>query len=128
LKAVLEANALGQWRTGAASAVATQALLTPEPSTHAPSIIGVIGSGWQAAGQIRFLHYCYPNALFRVFSRKRAECEVWCSRQQEGLGVNIEALESAEAVVREADVVITATTSTKPVFEAEWLKQGVHIN
>lgn len=123
LSAVLEANALGQWRTGAASAVATRAL-----AASAPSVIGVIGSGWQAEGQIKCLHHVYPQAEFRVFSRKKEHCAAWCDKQSANLGTTIRAVESSEAALKDANVVVTATTSSTPVLQAEWLRTGVHIN
>jgi len=123
LGAILEANALGQWRTGAASAVATRALAASEPS-----VIGLLGAGWQAAGQVRLLHHMYPNAEFRVFSRKMEACAVWCEAQQKELRAAITVVESAEAAFSEADVCITATTSVTPVFQADWIKAGGHIN
>jgi len=44
------------------------------------------------------------------------------------IGVPIQARQSPEDVVRNADVLICATTSPKPVFDAKWLKPGTHIN
>ncbi|MES2206463.1 MAG: ornithine cyclodeaminase family protein [Pseudomonadota bacterium] len=124
LKAIVEANALGQWRTGAASAIATKCMLHTTPN-----IIGVIGAGWQAEGQIRFLNYCYPHAEFRVYSRNMNRCIDWCRTLSQELQIShLSARPTVDEVTREADVIVTATTSSVPVINKTCLKENVHIN
>ena len=42
--------------------------------------------------------------------------------------VRVEAVDSAEKAVRGVDIVVTATTSSKPVFDGRWLRAGTHLN
>ena len=117
LEALIEADFMGSYRTGAASAVAVRALARPGPVT-----VAMVGAGWQAATQALAVSRVVEIKELRVFSRdhdRRAEF----ARVQEGqLGVTTVATSSAELAVRGADVVITMTTSPTPVIEAAWVE------
>ncbi len=117
LEALIEADFMGAYRTGAASAVAARALARP-----GPAIVGMIGAGWQAATQALAISRVLEIKELRVFSRhdeRRSEF----AREQEGqLGVATIAAGSAELAVRGADVVVTMTTSPTPVIEADWVE------
>ena len=117
LEALIEADFMGAYRTGAASAVAARALARPGPAT-----VAMIGAGWQAATQALAISRVLEIKELRVFSRhddRRAEF----AREQEGqLGVPTIAAGSAELAVRGADVVVTMTTSSTPVIEAAWVE------
>ncbi len=123
MKAAIEANALGMLRTGAASGVAAKWLARRDSS-----MLGVFGAGWQAEGHVRALCAALPIRQVKVFSRDRARLEAFCSRLSEQIGVSVAAVDSPEAVVRGSDVVGTVTTAAKPLFDADWLEPGVHIN
>jgi ornithine cyclodeaminase/alanine dehydrogenase-like protein (mu-crystallin family) len=115
--ALMEANYLGQIRTGAASGYATDLLANP-----AAAVLGVIGSGFQARTQIEAIRAVRQIREVRVWSRdagKRRKCA-------EETGA-LEA-DSAEAAVRGADIVATATNAKDPVLEDSWIGPGVHIN
>jgi alanine dehydrogenase len=117
LEALIEADFMGAYRTGAASAVAARALARPGPAT-----VAMIGAGWQAATQALAISRVLEIKELRVFSRhddRRAEF----AREQAGqLGVPTIAAGSAELAVRGADVVVTMTTSSTPVIEAAWVE------
>jgi alanine dehydrogenase len=115
--AYLEANNLGLIRTGAASGYATDLLAAPEAS-----VVGIIGSGYQARGQVEAMRAVRPIKEIRVWSRKPENAQ----RFAEEFGCR--AVESAETVVRDAPIVITATSSKDPVIEAQWIKPGTLIN
>ena len=106
----MEANHLGQIRTGAASGYATDLLANPEAET-----LGVIGSGFQARTQIEAIRAVRPIKTVRVWSRneeKRRKFAEECSA---------EAVDSAEEAVRGAQIVVTATNSAEPVLEDGWI-------
>jgi alanine dehydrogenase len=117
LEALIEADFMGAYRTGAASAVAARALARP-----GPAIVGMIGAGWQAATQALAISRVLEIKELRVFSRhdeRRSEF----AREQEGqLGIATIAAGSAELAVRGADLVVTMTTSPTPVIEAGWVE------
>jgi alanine dehydrogenase len=113
LLALVEADRLGQRRTGAASAVAAKHLARPRART-----LGVIGTGWQAESQVDCLRAALPG-LKRVvaYSRTRERLEEFCRR------FDAEPAEySREAA--EQDVVVTVTSSRDPVLRGEWLQEG----
>lgn len=123
LEAIMEADTLGQLRTGAASAVATKHLARPESK-----VLTVFGAGWQAESQVAALARVLPN-LERVLVVGRSEerRDRFVAKMEENLGVTVEAADPEEAV-RAADVLVTITGSTEPVFDGAWLEPGIHIN
>ena len=123
MKAAIEADTLGMMRTGAASGVAAKWLARPESS-----VLGVFGSGWQAEGHVRALCAALPIREVKVFARDRAKLESFCARMSGQTGVSVTPAESAEATVRGSDVVGTVTTASRPLFDAEWLEPGMHVN
>ena len=113
----MEANHLGQIRTGAASGYATDLLANPNADA-----LGVIGSGFQARTQLEAIRAVRPIKTVRVWSRdpeKRRKFAEECSAQ---------AVATAEEAVRGAQIVITATNSSEPVIEDAWIAPGAMIN
>ena len=113
LLALVEADRLGQRRTGAASAVAARRLARPGARS-----LGVIGCGWQAEAQVECIRAALPGieevvAYCRDDERRRAFCERFGAAEAEWYS------EAAEA-----DVVVTVTTSRDPVLRGEWLRPG----
>ncbi len=123
LQAILEANYLGMLRTGAASGVAARALARSDSR-----VAGVFGSGWQAAGHVRALCAALPLQEVKVFSRRADRLADFCIRLSEQTGVRVYPAPSAEATVRDSDIVGTVTTAAQPLFDADWLAAGTHIN
>jgi alanine dehydrogenase len=115
--AQMEANHLGQIRTGAASGYATDLLANPEADT-----LGVIGSGFQARTQVEAIRAVRPIKTVRVWSRnqeKRLKFAQECSAQ---------AVATAEEAIRGAQIVVTATNAQEPVLEDSWIAPGTLIN
>jgi ornithine cyclodeaminase/alanine dehydrogenase-like protein (mu-crystallin family) len=114
--ALIEANALGQIRTGAATGVATR-LLAPA----GPAIVGMIGAGFQAWTQLEAVAAVRPVASARVWSRSKAKRESFAQRATAELGIAVTAPDTAEQTIRGADIVITATYAKDPVVEDDWI-------
>lgn len=123
LLSVMEANHLGQIRTGAASGFATQLLARKEARR-----LGVIGSGFQARTQVEAMLAAMPFESVRLWSRSDEKRRRFAGECGEQFGVKVEAAESAEAAVRGADVVVTATNAAEPVLEDGWIGPGTHVN
>lgn len=123
LLAVMQADRLGQRRTGAASGVATKHLARRDAS-----VIGLLGTGWQAESQLEALCAVRPIHAVRCYSRHAANRRSFATRMMKALGVEVRAVDSARAAIRQADVIATATTSKDPVLRAEWIQRGVHLN
>jgi alanine dehydrogenase len=121
--ATLEANHLGQIRTGAASGVATKYL-----AREGAAVAAIIGSGFQAATQLEAVADALKLREVRVWSRKPERREEFARRSAEKLGLNVRATETAQECVEGADIVVTATASKVPVFESVWIAPGTHVN
>ncbi len=123
LQAIIEADYLGMVRTGAASAVAAKYLARPESQ-----VAGVFGSGWQAEGHVRAICAALPLRQVKVCGRQPEKLNAFCAQLQEITGVEMVPTVSPEATVRGSDLIGTVTTATLPLFDAEWLEPGTHIN
>jgi len=121
--AVMEANYESRMRTGAAGAVAAQ-YLAKASATKA----GVVGTGTQAAAQIEFLAHIRSIEEIRAFSLDpRERQEAFAHRVAATTGIPIVLTRRAEDVVKDVDVLITATPSTEPIVKADWIPEGLHI-
>jgi len=123
LLAVVEANVLGQIRTGAASAVASEKMAKPNARK-----VALIGTGRQARTQALALGAAGRLQELAVFARSRDKLEAFCAALAKELHAPVTAAASAEAAVADADIVTTATNSATPVLMASWLKPGTHVN
>ena len=121
--ASIEADALGQIRTGAATGVATRRLARQD--AH---ILGIIGSGYQAQTQLEAIAQVRKLHQVRVFSRSEANRRRFAEEMSARLGLPVAPAPSGEAAIRGCDIAVTATTSRDPVLLGEWLSPGVHIN
>jgi alanine dehydrogenase len=115
--AMMEANHLGQIRTGAASGYATDLLADPQADT-----LGIIGSGFQARTQLNAVRAVRPVKTVRVWSRSEEK------RRRFAEESSVTAVDSAEEAVRGARIVVTATNSKDPVLESRWIEPGTMIN
>ena len=123
LLAFIEADKLGQMRTGAASGVATKYLAREGAKT-----VGVYGTGWQATSQLEAVCAVRQIEEVKVYSRKPENRERFCQQMTTELGLtNIHPVETPQAAA-DADIIITITSSREPVVLGEWLKPGTHIN
>jgi alanine dehydrogenase len=121
--ALIEANTLGQIRTGAASGLATRYLARADART-----LGTIGTGFQARTQIEAICLVRSIERVRVWGRDPARLRTFCRVLSERLGRPIEAASDAREAVAGADVVATMTSSAQPVFAGKWLAAGTHVN
>src|SRR5581483_10981831 len=119
LRALIEADHMGAYRTGAATGVAAKALARP-----GPVVVGLIGSGHQAETQALALARALEFSEMRVFSRSAEKRDAFAAERSEALGIRVVAAATAEQAVRDADVVVTMTTSATPVIESAWVKDG----
>ncbi|MCF4128675.1 ornithine cyclodeaminase family protein [Methylobacterium sp. SyP6R] len=120
--AVVEAAAANAYRTAAANAVAAQALARPDSST-----LAIFGAGNQALYEVGALARILPLTHLHVVAREREKAEGFAKRlEDQGVALDV-SLSTAEAACRAADVIVTATPSRVPLFEAAWVRPGTHI-
>ena len=123
LLAVIEADYMGQLRTGAASGVATKYLA--RENSH---VAAIIGTGGQARTQLEAIASVRKLESVRVYGRDAARREKFCREISAKLGMPVTPSGSASEAIRGADIVCTATTSSQPVVFGADLTPSVHIN
>jgi ornithine cyclodeaminase/alanine dehydrogenase-like protein (mu-crystallin family) len=120
---IVDASAVTAIRTAAVSAVATRALAREGAST-----LAVLGAGVQAAAHIEAMACIMPLGRVRIYSRRMEPAQELAASTAERYGVEASAAGSAEEAVRDAAVVVTATTAREPIVERAWFARGAHVN
>ncbi len=123
LLAIIEADWLGCMRTGGASGVATKYLARPDAK-----IVGLVGAGNQAVTHLMGVCAVRHISTAYVYARRPRECAIFCDEMTRLLNIAVKPVTTAQQAVEVADILVTATTSPDPVFRAEWLRPGCHIN
>ncbi len=123
LEALIEADYMGQMRTGAASGIATKYMARKDAR-----IAGVIGTGSQARTQLEAVAAVRKLEEARIYGRKAERLAEFCRDLNARLGIPVRPAASADEAVREADIVVTATTAGHPVCHGAALSEGAHIN
>ena len=123
LEALIEANYLGQLRTGAASGVATEFMARPESR-----IVGLLGAGLQARTQLKAVCTVRQIERVEVYSRNAEKCDVFAEEMSEYCRTKVVSVHGPDEAAAEKDIVICATTSKTPLFEGRSLEPGTHLN
>lgn len=118
-RTLMEGGYVTDLRTGAGTALAARHLARPDSR-----VLAVLGAGRVARNQIQALCEVFRLASIKVFARTRTRSEAFVAAMRKELRVEISCVESAEAAVRGADLVVAATTATEPVVRGEWLERG----
>ncbi len=121
--ALIQADYLGQVRTGAATGVATQYMARPDASE-----VGLFGSGKQARTQA--LAVCKVRKIRRiqVYSPNEEHRRHFAEEMAPLCGCDIEPVPRPEMAAEDKDIVITATNSREPVLNGNWIAEGTHLN
>jgi len=122
LLAIIEANRLGQLRTGAATGVSVKHMARADSR-----VVGVLGSGFQAGTQLEAVWRIADVDSAVVYSPSSPNRNAFAERMSNQLGIPVAAVDSAREVVDAADVLITITASRSPVFDGKWLRPGMHV-
>jgi alanine dehydrogenase len=123
LLAVIEANLLGQLRTGAASGIATKYL-----ARHDSTTMAVFGSGFQARTQILAIMAVHPLRQIKVFSPNKVHRDDFAREISGLIPAEVVTVSSPDEALDQADIITTITTSKLPVFPGSLLQPGTHIN
>lgn len=123
LLAVIEADYLGQLRTGAASGVATKYLARSDAKVAA-----ILGTGGQARTQLEAIAAVRKLSSARVYGREAGRREVFAKEMSAKLGVAVTAAQSSAEAARGTDIICTATTASKPVLTGVDISEGAHVN
>lgn len=123
LLALIEADRLGQIRTGAASGIATKYLARSDAS-----VVGIFGTGRQAESQLQATCAVRRVQEIRAYGRDPDRRRRFCAEMERLLGRPVRPAESPEQVVKGADILITITTSKEPLFDGRLVEPGQHLN
>ncbi len=121
--AVMQADHLGQMRTGAASAVATKHLSRKDSSSA-----GIYGTGKQARTQLLGISKVRKLTRAVVWSPNEERRRAFARELSETCGIEVVPAAGPEDAARGVDVICTATSSREPVLLGEWLSPGQHVN
>jgi ornithine cyclodeaminase/alanine dehydrogenase-like protein (mu-crystallin family) len=114
--ALMDGRYITEMRTAAVSAVATAVLAGRDAK-----VLTLLGAGVQARAHLEVLPYVRQFQEVRVWNHNRERAERFAQEHR------IKSM-PLEAAVRDADVVVTATSSQRPILKGEWLKRGAHVN
>ena len=114
--AVMDGRLITEMRTAAVSAAATKLLAQPNAK-----ILAILGSGVQARSHAEALRLVRQFEEIRVWSPNKSHAEPFAKE------IGAKAM-SAEAAVRDSDVVVTATSSRMSILRGAWLRPGCHVN
>jgi ornithine cyclodeaminase/alanine dehydrogenase-like protein (mu-crystallin family) len=123
LLAMMEADTLGQKRTGAATGLATRFLAKADAAD-----VTLFGAGWQAESQLLAMDAVRPLKRVWVVSRKPESRQSFIQKMQRLVKPQLLPAASAEEAVRQSQIITTITSSREPVVKGEWLQAGAHIN
>ena len=123
LLAEIPGESLTAIRTAASSAVATDVMARRDVQS-----LGLLGTGRQAEAHVPAIQQVRDISRVVVYSRDKGRREAFAGQISRGCKVDTLAADSAEEVVKESDVLVTATTSRTPLFKGELVKKGTHVN
>ncbi len=121
--AILDGLSITRLRTGAAAGVAAKAL-----ARRNSRIVGLVGCGAQAFHQLVALVDQFRLSEVRVWGYRPGEAQQFCRRTRRHLAVVLMPVRTVKACVTDADLIVTITSSRRPLVMREWVRPGAHIN
>lgn len=122
LDAILEAEWMGQMRTGAATGVAAKYLSRPDSS-----VLGLFGSGRHAVTQVEAVCAVRGIREVKVFGRSADRVKAFCDEMSGRVAARVRPAVSREETVRGSDIIVAMTKATEPLFDGAWLEPGQFI-
>ncbi|TMD40617.1 MAG: ornithine cyclodeaminase family protein [Chloroflexi bacterium] len=123
LAALMDGATITAIRTAAVSGVATDMLARDDAAE-----LAILGAGVQARTHLEAIAVVRRLRRARVWSRNPEHARALVDEQRSKFQFPLEATSTAEAAVREADIIATVTASPEPVLQHAWLEPGAHIN
>ena len=121
--ALVNASAITAIRTAAVSALATRVLAREDAAE-----LAIIGAGVQARTHLSAMACVRPIKRARIAGGRFESAQKFAKEMQPQFPFPVEPVETAEASVRDADLIVTATTAREPVVQRDWISPGAHIN
>jgi ornithine cyclodeaminase/alanine dehydrogenase-like protein (mu-crystallin family) len=123
LLSLMNASPITAIRTAAVSAVSTK-LLARDDATR----LAIIGAGVEARSHLPAIASVRQIQQTRVVSRTRAHADAFVSEMSPRFAFPIEAVNTSEEALKDADIIVTVTNSREPVINLDWISPGAHIN
>jgi ornithine cyclodeaminase/alanine dehydrogenase-like protein (mu-crystallin family) len=120
--ALVEADRLGQLRTGATTGVAVELMADPQATE-----VGLFGAGWQAESQLAAVARTRPIKVAYVYSRNETKRTEFADRMSARLSIEVRPVDRPQDAAEELPIVVTATTSREPVFDGTHLAEGAMV-
>lgn len=114
---------LQRLRVGATNALGAKYLAREDSAT-----VGLLGSGWQASGQVMAIAAVRRIKTIRCYSPNPERRTVFARVMSDKIGVEILPVDAAEKAVKNADIVMCATNTVDNIFFARWLEPGMHVS
>ncbi len=121
--AIFPDGVVQRMRVAAANGLATKLLARADTPR-----VGIIGSGWQAGSQLMAMTSVRNVEQIRCFSPTEVNRKAFVAEIGPLIGVDVEPVASMEAAIENADVVLCATSSIEPFFQADWVRPGLHVS
>jgi ornithine cyclodeaminase/alanine dehydrogenase-like protein (mu-crystallin family) len=121
--AMIQANRLGQIRTGAASGLATRLMARPDAG-----VATIVGTGWQARTQLEAVCRVRPIKRALAVGRNEEHTQKFCTEMSALLGIPVEPSTDIANAVGQAHVVTTMTSASTPLVLGSMLAPGTHVN
>jgi ornithine cyclodeaminase/alanine dehydrogenase-like protein (mu-crystallin family) len=122
LRAVMDARYITEVRTAAVSAVSMRHMARPDATR-----LALVGAGVQARSHLDVFSAVRRLSQVRVWSPDAAEVEAFVRDASNRLALDVRAAGSAREAVREADLVVLATSADRPVVQSDWIADGTHV-
>jgi alanine dehydrogenase len=123
LLAMMEADTLGQKRTGAATGLATRILAGTDAADAT-----LFGAGWQAETQLLAMDSARRLKRVWIVNKRPERRQAFIQKMQPQVKPELLAAGSPEEAVRQSQIITTITSSREPVLKGEWLQPGAHVN
>jgi alanine dehydrogenase len=123
LLCLMGANHLTAMRTAAICGVGTKYLARADAE-----VLGLFGAGVEGRTQVLAINEVRPLRQVKVFDPQPGQAESLAQEMGAATGIEIIPVQNPREAVAGCDIVSTATTSSTPVFEGGWLKDGTHVN
>ncbi|MBU0495333.1 MAG: ornithine cyclodeaminase family protein [Chloroflexi bacterium] len=118
--AIMDCTLLSAMRTGAVTGVAARYLARPDAES-----VAMIGAGVQARTQLQALQIACPGLRqVRAFDVRRETADQYAAEMNRQLALDVRAVDSPEAAVRDADIIVTVTVADEPIVKDAWVKPG----
>lgn len=122
--AMMDGTYITGLRTGTGTGVATNYLAREDAST-----LAIIGTGGMAPGQLEAISHVRKLSTVYVYNRTVSKAEEFINEMSRIYqDIRFELMFTSREALENADIVVTSTSSNKPLVKYEWLKKGAHIN